>query len=223
MRLCVCVVVLGLCGGFGPVRLLPRLSCSGTVSGMRTTLTLIANQFFPILAMVAVGSAAALLVSRRLRESFTADVLLMLAAVVASVMMGGSLFYSEVAMFLPCVLCWVQRGFAYPLVPALWAAKQLPKLHVKRVVSLMGAVMAALGLCVSIYHYLLQRIPALSTGTFCDPSNPCSAAYVMTWGFVSIPFMAGCGFVALTVLLFFAARGFKAELAEEVAEEADAG
>ena len=37
------------------------------------------------------------------------------AFVVAAVATGGSLFYSQVALFIPCEFCWFQRVLMYPL------------------------------------------------------------------------------------------------------------
>src|SRR5437764_3681958 len=37
------------------------------------------------------------------------------AFVVAAIATGGSLFYSQVATFIPCEVCWFQRMMMYPL------------------------------------------------------------------------------------------------------------
>ena len=37
------------------------------------------------------------------------------AFVVAAIATGGSLFYSQVALFIPCEFCWFQRILMYPL------------------------------------------------------------------------------------------------------------
>ena len=42
-----------------------------------------------------------------------------LALAVAAVATAGSLYFSEVAHFTPCRLCWYQRFCMYPLVPLL--------------------------------------------------------------------------------------------------------
>src|SRR5690348_6171344 len=45
------------------------------------------------------------------------------AFVVAAVATGGSLFFSEIAHFVPCELCWYQRICMYPLsILTLFAA-----------------------------------------------------------------------------------------------------
>src|SRR4051794_30275557 len=45
-----------------------------------------------------------------------------LAFAVAAVATAGSLFYSEVAHFAPCEMCWLQRVAMYPLVVVLLVA-----------------------------------------------------------------------------------------------------
>ena len=57
-----------------------------------------------------------------------------------------------------------------------------------------GAVIAA-------YHYLIQWMPDLDA-TACAVDNPCTAVFVRQFGFVSIPFMALSGFLAIAVLLW---------------------
>jgi len=48
--------------------------------------------------------------------NFLAVNALKLAFLVALIATNGSLFYSEYAKFTPCLLCWLQRIFMYPLV-----------------------------------------------------------------------------------------------------------
>src|SRR5688572_26224771 len=48
--------------------------------------------------------------------AFTAKKGVLLAFITALIATGSSLFYSNVAGFPPCDLCWLQRIFMYPLV-----------------------------------------------------------------------------------------------------------
>ena len=57
---------------------------------------------------------------------------------------------------------------------------------------------AVIGLGLSIYHYQLQLFPDQASA--CASGVPCTAKYVEAFGFVSIPFMAACGFVAVIAL-----------------------
>jgi disulfide bond formation protein DsbB len=61
-------------------------------------------------------------------------------------------------------------------------------------------VLAGSGALISVYHYAVQWMPGLEA-TGCALNNPCSAVFVREFGFVSIPFMALCGFVAVIALL----------------------
>ena len=60
--------------------------------------------------------------------------------------------------------------------------------------------LALIGLAISIYHNVIQFYPSLEGGS-CDPLNPCSARNVEVFGFLDIPFMAGAGFILISVLL----------------------
>jgi disulfide bond formation protein DsbB len=147
-------------------------------------------------------------------------------ALVAGVATLGSIYYSEVAGFVPCELCWVQRIFAYPI--ALLATVALVR-HGLRLRHEPGAVpdrqvwvylvpLAALGLPVSVYHVLLQRLPTLDAGV-CDPSVPCSGIWVQQFGFITIPWMAGSVFafvLASALLVRLAARSHEPRTEEGV-------
>ncbi len=126
-------------------------------------------------------------------------VALWLAWAVALVATLGSLYYSEVAHFIPCTLCWYQRIAMYPLAIVLGIAAFRRDDGVWRY----AVPVAAVGLAISIYHTFIEWFPNLDAG-FCSSDVPCSAAYVTEFGFVGIPFMAGCGFAIIIVLLLMA-------------------
>jgi disulfide bond formation protein DsbB len=155
-----------------------------------------------LLAFVALAGAIVLLVYRLARGSGAAALLgdkaVWLAWIVALVATVGSLIYSEVINFEPCRLCWFQRIAMYPLVVVLLVGAIRREWHVKYY----ALPLSLVGLGISIYHYLIQTFPSLEGGA-CDPANPCSAKYVDIFGFVSIPFMAGAGFMVISVLLGF--------------------
>ena len=66
----------------------------------------------------------------------------------------GSLYFSEIAGFIPCNLCWWQRIFMYPLTVLLGIAvfKNESKI-IPYVLPL-----PLIGLCISIFHYLKQTL-----------------------------------------------------------------
>jgi disulfide bond formation protein DsbB len=118
-----------------------------------------------------------------------------IAAAVAVGATVGSLYFSEVAGFLPCDMCWVQRIFMYPLALILPVAA----VRRQREIALYGIILAGVGLLFSLYHVQIQIWPNQSTS--CDPLNPCSGKYVEALGFATIPQMAGLSFVLILAAL----------------------
>lgn len=114
----------------------------------------------------------------------------------ALVATGGSLYFSEVAHFIPCELCWYQRIAMYPLAVVLGIAAFRRDLGIRRYV----LPLAIAGGLISAYHYLIQHFPDLDAGT-CDVGVPCSAAWVWKFDFVSIPFMALASFGTIVMTL----------------------
>ncbi len=158
------------------------------------------NTLVAILSLVAIGAALGLLVYRMARGRDTSHVLgdraIWLAWLVALACTAGSLFYSEVIGFEPCRLCWFQRIAMYPMAVILIVGAIRREAQVK----FYALPLALGGLAVSIWHYLIQTFPALEGGGSCG-AVPCSARYVEVFGFISIPFMAGAGFIVISVLL----------------------
>jgi disulfide bond formation protein DsbB len=122
--------------------------------------------------------------------------LLLLAWVTALGATLGSLYYSEVVGFPPCLLCWYQRIAMYPLVLILGAGVIRADAGVWRY----GLPLSVVGLVIAAYHVAIQRRPALDVVT-CDAAAPCTVRYVAAYGFVSIPFMAACGFLLISAVL----------------------
>lgn len=125
---------------------------------------------------------------------------LALSFVVVLVGTASSLFYSEIAGFAPCALCWWQRIFLYPqvliLCTALWK-KESSALVYTLPLSMIGGLVA-------IYHSYLQfggspLIPCPASGI------SCSQIYFIEYGYITIPTMALTSFVLL-ITLFFAEK-----------------
>ncbi|NND74199.1 MAG: disulfide bond formation protein B [Ilumatobacter sp.] len=117
-----------------------------------------------------------------------------LAAAIATGAMAGSLYFSEVADFIPCKLCWFQRIAMYPLAVLLVLAAVWRDRRIFRYV----VPIAAVGAVVSGYHVWIQWFPEQSN--FCEFTNPCSATWVDAFGFLSIPQMAGICFVLIATI-----------------------
>lgn len=118
-----------------------------------------------------------------------------LAMAVATASTAGSLWYSEVEEFVPCTYCWYQRIAMYPLVVVLGVGL----LRRDRGAAFTALPLAVIGFGIAVYHYQLQLFPEQSSS--CDLFAPCTQQWVDTFGFVSIPFMAGSGFFAIASLM----------------------
>ena len=123
------------------------------------------------------------------------DLLIPLALAIALISTLGSLYYSGVQEFRPCRLCWWQRISMYPIVPIL----AVGLIRRDRSAAAYALPLSIMGIGWSLWHNRLHWFPP-ETET-CDPVAPCTALWVNTFGFVTIPFMALCGLVAITALL----------------------
>ena len=126
-------------------------------------------------------------------------VALPLAFAVAAISMAGSLYFSEVAHFTPCRLCWYQRICMYPLVVLLGVAAWRRDYNIR----FYAASLASIGAVISAYHILLERYPSLESSV-CDPANPCTLIWVKRLGYLTIPTMALSGFALILTLLALA-------------------
>ncbi|MDA0352536.1 MAG: disulfide oxidoreductase [Chloroflexi bacterium] len=152
-----------------------------------------------VLALTTVAASIALAASISAPGAYNLRALVLergrwLAFLVAAVAMASSLYYSEVVGFVPCEFCWYQRIAMYPLVVVLAVAAVIRDDRVFRYV----LPIAVIGSLLSIYHYQLQLFPDQASS--CSTGVPCHARYVEEFGFVSIPLMALCGFIAIIAL-----------------------
>ena len=114
------------------------------------------------------------------------------AFLVALVSMVGSLFFSEIAKYTPCELCWFQRILMYPLVLILGIAvvrKERLMAPYVMVLTLIGAVIAA-------YHYSLQ-LGVTPLAPCSEIMGSCAAKQSMTYGYITIPVMSLTAFILI--------------------------
>jgi disulfide bond formation protein DsbB len=111
----------------------------------------------------------------------TPDNRLYLAWLVALAATLGSLYFSEVRGFRPCVLCWYQRVAMYPLAVMLGIAALGGDLHIRRYV----LPLASLGWVVALIQNLedWNVIPTLKAcSALVDPTVvPCNTPWPV-WG-----------------------------------------
>lgn len=170
----------------------------------RVSVIAVAERVFALLAIVAIGVAIATTVGlarRRVPVWLRDDVALPLATAVATVATGGSLLLSEVAGYVPCVLCWYQRIAMYPLVVVLGVATFRRDDQVWRTV----LPLSGIGAGIAAWHIAIERWPMLGSEV-CDPVAPCALRWVEEFGFLTLPTMAFIGFVAISVLSLAARR-----------------
>jgi disulfide bond formation protein DsbB len=183
-----------------------------------------AQLFFSLLTVVA-GLGAIGLIGLRLAAasgsdaagrlgSAVSDAGVWLAFLVAAVATLGSLYFSEIAGFVPCRLCWFQRIAMYPLAPILLVGA------IRRDPAVRWYVLpiAALGAAIAAYHTLIEWRPALDTGA-CELTGPsCTFIWFREFGFVTLATMALIGFLTILTLLFVR---FPTRLAGEDAATSD--
>lgn len=165
-----------------------------------TVLTNVAIVGIVVLLVLARFAARARDALDQLRHSLASSGLA-IATLVTGTAMAGSLYLSEGADLVPCVLCWYQRIAMYSLAIVLLVAAVRRDWAIRPY----AIVLASLGSLVSGYHYLIQRFPDLESSATCDPFNPCVLTLVWKLHYISIPFMAGSAFL-LTLLLLVLAR-----------------
>ena len=136
------------------------------------------------------------------------------AFAIALVTTLGSLYLSEVAHFVPCVLCWYQRICMYPLSVALFIAA----LRRDRGIWVYILTPAIVGAGFAIYHTQLQAYPE-QHGPFCKLSEPCTVRYVWEFGFVSIPFMALAAFIFIITMMMVVRSDRSSEYELEPSDE----
>jgi len=109
----------------------------------------------------------------------------------------GSLFFSEVAGFEPCRLCWFQRIFMYPqtiLLGLAWAR------HDEKIIDyVLGLSLVGGG--ISLYHNYIYYFS--QAAAFCRPVGQgasCTEKRALGFGYISIPLMALTAFILLIAL-----------------------
>lgn len=131
-----------------------------------------------------------------------APTLIFAAWFVATVATLGALFMSEVMSFAPCVLCWWQRIFMFPLVLIL--AIGLFPFDAK--VLRYALPLALIGLAVAGFHVLLTVDIIPETLVPCRQGIPCKAIQIEWFGFLTIPLLSFLAFMVVNGLLIAAYR-----------------
>jgi disulfide bond formation protein DsbB len=124
-----------------------------------------------------------------------------LAWLIATVATAGSLYFSLVAHFTPCDLCWYQRIAMYPLAITLLGVA------VSRRSELLPILLPLplIGFAIALWHHYEEQHPARFANS-CQVGVPCTTKWINEFGFVTIPVLDGTAFAAIIVLLLLAWR-----------------
>ncbi len=120
---------------------------------------------------------------------------------IAAISSTGSLFFSHVMEFAPCVLCWYQRICLFPLVIIL-ASGLFPfdKSVVKYALPL-----AAVGWLTAFYHNLLYAEIIPKSIQPCSQGVSCTEKYIDLFG-LTIPALSLLSFTSIIALLIILRR-----------------
>ena len=122
------------------------------------------------------------------------------AWLVATASTLGALFFSEIMELPPCLLCWYQRIFMFPLVLLLPVGLFPFDPKVVRY----ALPLALVGGTIAIYHQLLVLGIVPESASPCTRGVPCAEVQIEWLGFITIPFLAVAAFTSIVVLLFIA-------------------
>ena len=124
------------------------------------------------------------------------DLLVQIAFCLAVVATAGSLFFSEVMKLPPCILCWYQRIFMYPLV-FIFAVGLFRK---TKDTFIHSSVLSCVGLFIAIYHNLLYYKLIPENITPCTTGVSCTSKQIEWLGFITIPFLSLVSFALIAII-----------------------
>lgn len=109
----------------------------------------------------------------------------------------GSLYMSQILHFTPCVLCWYQRIFMYPIlfvitVGLLLKDKKLP---------LYILPLSITGTIIALYHNLIYYGVISEALSPCYQGIPCGTKQLDLLGFITIPLLSLVSFSVITICM----------------------
>lgn len=115
---------------------------------------------------------------------------------------AGSLYMSQLLNFTPCVLCWYQRIFMYPIlfisiVGIILKDKKLP---------LYVLPLSVIGLGFAIYHNLIYYGIISETLSPCYQGIPCNTKQLDLFSFITIPLLSLISFTVITACMILLLR-----------------
>jgi disulfide bond formation protein DsbB len=125
--------------------------------------------------------------------------------IISTISTLGSLFFSEIMEFPPCILCWYQRIAMYPLIFIFIIGSSFPA----KVVFSFSLPLVLSGWGIALYHNLLHLEIIPKTLSPCLEGVSCSTVYIDWFGFLTIPLMSFLSFsLILGALIFLKRKNF---------------
>lgn len=120
-----------------------------------------------------------------------------LALIVALIATCGSLFFSEILKFPPCVLCWYQRIFMYPQILIIGLGIYYRDKYFYRY----SLLLSSIGILVSLYQNLLYYKILPESVAPCTFGVSCTTKFIDWGGFVTIPLLSGFAFALIIICM----------------------
>jgi disulfide bond formation protein DsbB len=131
--------------------------------------------------------------------NITAWTLIFVVWLVAAIATLGALFLGEVMHLPPCVLCWYQRLFMFPLVLIL----PIGLFPYDRQVIRYALSLAVPGWLFAVFHQLLVAGVVPESIKPCMQGVPCTEKVIEWFGFLTIPLLSLAAFSTIIALLLF--------------------
>lgn len=128
--------------------------------------------------------------------------ILFICWLIASISTLGSLFFSEIMKFPPCVLCWYQRICLFPLVLML----SMGLFPFDKSVVKFALPLALAGWFIAFYHNLLYSGIIPESLQPCSQGVSCTEVNLDLFGFLTIPILSLIAFSTIVALLVILKR-----------------
>jgi disulfide bond formation protein DsbB len=133
----------------------------------------------------------------RMRPQDLGWILVFTCWLIATASTLGALFFSEVMSLPPCVLCWYQRIFMFPLVLLL----PVGLFPFDPKIARYALPLSAVGGSLAVFHVLLTYGLIPESIRPCTQGVPCAQNQIEWFGFVSIPLLSLAAFSVINALL----------------------
>lgn len=131
------------------------------------------------------------------------------SAILAVVFTGsviGSLIYSNVLGFAPCILCWYQRLTIFPIAFLAFTGNMAKSALLRGQI----LILSSIGLAIALFHKYTELFPNSGISVCGADGIACDTLYVLEFGYITIPTMS-LTVLAVGVLLSLLASRFPQE------------